>query len=112
MVRAIKLLKPTNERNKSQANYCFYRGKRFRHKKCIFSEKRGCGSRAITLEPPLPDEQRRSKGTPDGPDGSGNADRQQRDVRIKSEVNEAGRAKEVRAHPVTFVSTLFEIDSI
>ncbi|AEI95725.1 hypothetical protein RLO149_c038200 [Roseobacter litoralis Och 149] len=28
----------------------------------------------------------------------------------KSEVNEAGRAKEVRAHPVTFVSTLFEID--
>jgi hypothetical protein len=32
--------------------------------------------------------------------------------RIKSEVNEAGRAKEVRAHPVIFVSTLFEIDSI
>jgi len=31
--------------------------------------------------------------------------------RIKSEVNEAGRAKEVRAHPVTFVSTLFEIDN-
>ena len=29
---------------------------------------------------------------------------------IKSEVNEAGRAKEVRAHPVIFVSTLFEID--
>ncbi len=29
---------------------------------------------SVTLEPPLPDEQRRSNGTPDGPDGSGDAD--------------------------------------
>jgi hypothetical protein len=112
MVRAIKLLKMGGRRNKSQPNHCFHRENGFRHKKCIFLEKRGCGYQPLTLEPPLPDEQRRSNGTPDGPDGSGNADRQQRDVRIKSEVNEAGRAKEVRAHPVTFVSTLFEIISI
>ena len=49
--------------------------------------------------------------TPDGPDGSGNAEGRQRGVRLKSEVNEAGRAEEVRAHPVIFVSTLFEIDN-
>ena len=30
----------------------------------------------------------------------------------KSEVLRAGRAEEVRAHPVSFVSTLFEIDDI
>ena len=35
----------------------------------------------------------------------------QRDARLKSEVIEAGRAKEVRAHTVIFVSTLFEIDN-
>ena len=39
-----------------------------------FLEKRGCGYLRVTLEPPLPDEQRRSEGTRDGLDGSGDAD--------------------------------------
>ncbi|WP_298841718.1 hypothetical protein [uncultured Roseobacter sp.] len=41
---------------------------------------------------------------------SGNATDRDETQEEKPEVIEAGRAKEVRAHPVTFVSTLFEID--
>ena len=51
-------------------------------KKCAFSEKSTCGHQRLTLEPPLPDEQRRSNGAPDGPDGSGNADRRKRGGRL------------------------------
>ena len=74
MVRATMLLNRPNFRHKMQANPCFHTKNRVRYKKCIFPEKRGCGHPPLTLEPPLPDEQRRSDGAPDGPDGSGDAE--------------------------------------
>ena len=75
-------------------------------KKTEFLQKSTCGYRALTVEPPSPAAQRCTNGAPDGPKRR----RRRNEVEEKSEVNEAGRAKEVRAHPVTFVSTLFEID--
>jgi len=74
-----------------------------------FLQKSTCGCRALSVEPP----HRRRRDAPTGRQTGGTQRKRnepRRDARIKSEVNEAGRAKEVRAHPVTFVSTLFEID--
>ena len=75
--------------------------------KTYFLKKRGCGSQPLTVEPPSSATQTRSAGRQT--DRSGDAER--REAEKISEVFEAGRAKLVRAHPVTFVSTLFEIDS-
>ena len=71
-----------------------------------FSEKSPCGSEPLYVNTPSPAAQRCTNGAPDGPTRR----RRRNEAEEKSEVNEAGRAKEVRAHPVTFVSTLFEID--
>lgn len=71
-----------------------------------FSEKSPCGSEPLYVNTPSPAAQRCANGAPDGPKRR----RRGNEAEEKSEVNEAGRAKEVRAHPVTFVSTLFEID--
>ena len=75
--------------------------------KTHFPEKRGCEYQPLTVEPPSSATQTRSAGRQT--DRSGDAER--RECEKISEVIEAGRAKLVRAHPVTFVSTLFEIDS-
>ena len=64
-----------------------------------FRKKRGCGSPPVTVEPPSPAAQRCTNGTQNGPHGNG----RQRGGTIKSEVIEAGRAEEDRAHTVTFV---------
>jgi len=60
-----------------------------------FVRKTACGYVLVGLEPPSPAAQRCTNGAPDGPDGSGDADRRSRGGRIKSEVNEAGRAKDL-----------------
>ena len=70
----------------------------------VFLKKRGCGSQSQYVNTPSPAALRRTTGRQTGHTAT-------RRKRI-SEVNEAGRAKEVRAHLVTFVSTLFEIENI
>ncbi len=81
-------------------------------KKMTFCEKRACGSPPLTVEPPSPAALRRTDGAPDGRDGAETQQTETRRKTKKPEVIEAGRAKEVRAHTVVFVSTLFEIGNI
>lgn len=75
LVRAIKRLLGGVLRNDLGVRGCFHGDFGLSYKNFVFLEKSACGSEPLTLEPPLPDEQRRSNGTPDGPDGSGDADR-------------------------------------
>ena len=74
----------------------------------MFLKKRGCGSERQYVNTPSPaalrrTTERQTERRSDALEGS-----EAKNI----EVNEAGRAKEVTAHPVTFVSTLFEIDNI
>ena len=57
----------------------------------MFLEKSACRQRAPTVNTPPPAAQKCSNGK-------------------QQEIDEAGRAEEVRAHHVDFVSSLFEID--
>ena len=70
-----------------------------------FLQKSTCGYRALTVEPPSPAAQRCTNGAPDGAAAKATINETQE----ITEIDEAGRAKQVRAHSVTFVSTLFEI---
>ena len=72
-----------------------------------FSRKKLLRHPAPNRKYPLTGGAEAHNGTPDGRDGNG----PKRGGTRKSEVLQAGRAKEVRAHPVGFVSTLFEIAS-
>ena len=62
------------------------------HKNYMFVEKRGCGSQSLTLEPPLPDEQRRSNGAPDGRDTPETGQTETRRKTRNSDTLPAGRA--------------------
>ena len=84
---------------------------RVRHKKFAIHEKRGCGYWRVTVEPPSPAAQRCTAGRQTGRTEAGTRRFGVRGGKKKIRGNGAGRAK-VRAHPVSFVSTLFEIDSI
>ena len=75
-------------------------------KNTTFLKKRGCGPRTQSVNTPSPAAQRCTNGAPDGP----RQQRQSNETQTTTEVRQAGRADKIRAHPVSFVSTLFEID--
>ena len=74
----------------------------------LFVQKRACGYPPLTLEPPY----RRRRDAPRGRQTGHSGDAGNEAEKKKIEIIRAGRAKQYRAHPVIFVSTLFEIDSI
>jgi hypothetical protein len=79
--------------------------------KNAFSRKKGLRAPATNRRTPFISNADTQRWTRHGPDGSGNADKREAKREENFEVFEAGRAKQVRAHTVSFVSTLFEIDS-
>ena len=91
-------------------NPLFSKEKRERCKKNDVSLKKGLRVPATNRRTPLTGGAETHRRGARRAGRSGNATDRDETQEEKSEVNEAGRAKEVRAHPVDFVSTLFEID--
>ena len=67
-----------------------------RKKSIMFLKKSSCGPRHRSVNTPSPAAQRCTNGAPDGPHGN--------ETQEKIEIDEAGRAEQVRAHSVDFVS--------
>lgn len=83
-----------------------------RSKKDDGSQKKHLRTPRTNRRTPLTGGAEAHNGTPDGTTERPTRGSRQREARLKSEVNRAGRAKKNTALPVCFVSTLFEIASI